>query len=167
MAFGRALTREGNHTEAREQLEWALELYGIDSMAVHRAHVLVLLASMHHGRRDLAAARGALPRAEELVKQLADPGVLPALLEQTTRMLGAAAARHQGDPAPPLTERELVVMRLLATRKSTPEISRELHVSVNTVRTQVRAIYHKLDASSRAEAVTRAHRLGRLPVKFT
>jgi LuxR family maltose regulon positive regulatory protein len=164
MALGRALTREGNHTEAREQLEWALELYGIDSMAVHRAHVLVLLASVHQGRSDLAAARGALQRAEELLKQLVDPGVLPALLEQTTRTLGAAAPRHQGDSAPSLTERELVVLRLLATRLSTPQISRELHVSVNTVRTQVRAIYHKLDARSRAEAVTQARRLGLLPV---
>jgi LuxR family maltose regulon positive regulatory protein len=90
--------------------------------------------------------------------------VLPALLEQTTWTLGAAAPRHQGDSAPSLTERELVVLRLLATRLSIPRISRELHVSVNTVRTQVRAIYHKLDARSRAEAVTQARRLGLLPV---
>jgi LuxR family maltose regulon positive regulatory protein len=56
-----------------------------------------------------------------------------------------------------------VVLRLLATRLSTPEISQELHVSVNTVRTQVRAIYRKLAVSSRTEAVTQARQLGLLP----
>jgi LuxR family maltose regulon positive regulatory protein len=163
MALGRALTREGNHTEAQEQLEWALQLFGIDSMAVHRAHVLLLLATVHHGRRDLPGARTLLRRAEELVKQLVDPGVLPALLEQTTRMVGSAALRRRGEMATSLTERELVVLRLLATWLSTREISQGLHVSVNTVRTQVRAIYRKLDVSSRAEAVTQAHQLGLLP----
>jgi LuxR family maltose regulon positive regulatory protein len=160
MALGRALTRQGSHTEAREQLEWALRLFEIDSMAVHRAHVLVLLATLHHGRRDLPGASALLRRAEELVRQLEDPGMLPALLEQTARMLSAAAP-HQPDTL--LTERELVVLRLLATRLSTPEISQELHVSVNTVRTQVRAVYRKLAVSSRTEAVTQARQLGLLP----
>jgi LuxR family maltose regulon positive regulatory protein len=62
-----------------------------------------------------------------------------------------------------LSERELVVLRLLATRLSIPEISQELHVSVNTVRTQVRAIYRKLAVGSRTEAVIRARQLGLLP----
>ena len=163
MAQGRALTREGNHTEAQEQLEWALQLFGIDSMAVHRAHVLLLLATVRHGRRDLPAARTMLQRAGELIKQLADPGVLPTLLERTTRMLDSAAPRPQVETATPLTERELVVLRLLATQLSTNEISQELHVSVNTVRTQVRAIYRKLDVSSRAEAIAKARPLGLLP----
>jgi LuxR family transcriptional regulator, maltose regulon positive regulatory protein len=163
MALGRAMTREGNHTEAQEQLEWALQLFEIDSMAVHRAHVLLLLATVHHGRRDLPGARTLLRRAEELVKQLADPGVLPARLEQTTQMLGSAAPGRGGEMGTSLTERELVVLRLLATRLSTREIGQELQVSVNTVRTQVRAIYRKLDVSSRAEAVAHARQLGLLP----
>jgi LuxR family maltose regulon positive regulatory protein len=89
--------------------------------------------------------------------------VLPALLDQTTQMLGAAAPLRPGRPGTSLSERELVVLRLLATRLSTPEISQELHVSVNTVRTQVRAIYRKLAVSSRTEAVTQARQLGLLP----
>ena len=64
---------------------------------------------------------------------------------------------------PTLTERELVVLRLLATRLSTREIGQQLHVSVNTVRTQVRAIHRKLEVSSRAEAVAHARQLGLLP----
>jgi ATP/maltotriose-dependent transcriptional regulator MalT len=163
MALGRALTREERHTEAREQLEWALHLVAIDSMAVHRAHVLVLLAALHHGRRDLPGACARLRRAEELVRQLVDPGVLPALLEQATRMLSSGAPQQGGEPATSLTERELIVLRLLATRLSTPEMSQELHVSVNTVRTQVRAVYRKLAVSSRTQAVTQARQLGLLP----
>jgi LuxR family transcriptional regulator, maltose regulon positive regulatory protein len=162
-ALGRAMTREGNHTKAQEQLEWALQLFGIESMAVHRAHVLLLLATVHHGRRDLPGARTLLRRAQELVEQLADPGALPALLERTTRMLGSAPPRWRVEMATSLTERELVVLRLLPTRLSTPEISQELHLSVNTVRSQVQAIYRKLDVSSRAEAVTQARQLGLLP----
>jgi len=54
-------------------------------------------------------------------------------------------------------------LRLLPTQLSTREISRELSVSVTTVRSQIQAIYRKLGVSSRAEAVTQAHQLGLLP----
>jgi len=163
MALGRAMARQGNHTEAQEQLEWALQLFGIDSMAVHRAHALLLLAALHHGYGDLPGARTLLRRAEELVERLVDPGVLPTLLQQTTRMLGTAAPSRGGEMGASLTERELVVLRLLATRLSTREISQELHVSVNTVRSQVRGIYRKLGVTSRAQAVAHAGQLGLRP----
>jgi LuxR family maltose regulon positive regulatory protein len=65
--------------------------------------------------------------------------------------------------AAPLTERELVVLRLLPTRLSTREIARELDVSANTVRSQVQAIYRKLQVNRRAQAVTKARQLGLLP----
>ena len=157
------MTRQGNLAEAQEQLEGALKLFGIDSMAVHRAHVLLLLATARHGRGDLPGARALLRRAQDLAKQLVDPGVLPALLEQTTRTLDSAAPRPTVELATPLTERELVVLRLVPTRLSTPEIGRELHVSVNTIRSQVQGIYRKLDVGSRAEAVAQARQLGLLP----
>jgi LuxR family maltose regulon positive regulatory protein len=62
-----------------------------------------------------------------------------------------------------LTERELAVLRLLPTRLSTRELGRELSVSPNTIRSQVQAIYRKLQVNSRAEAVTTARQLGLLP----
>jgi LuxR family transcriptional regulator, maltose regulon positive regulatory protein len=157
------MTRQGNLAEAQEQLEWALTLFGIDSMAVHQAHVLLLLATARHGRGDLPGARALLRRAQDLVRQLVDPGMLPALLEQTTRTLDSATPRRRVELATPLTERELVVLRLLPTRLSTPEIGRELHVSVTTIRSQVQGIYRKLDVDSRAEAVAQARQLGLLP----
>jgi DNA-binding NarL/FixJ family response regulator len=43
----------------------------------------------------------------------------------------------------------------LPTRLSTTEIGHELHVSVNTVRSQVQAVYRKLEVTTRADAVAR------------
>jgi ATP/maltotriose-dependent transcriptional regulator MalT len=58
---------------------------------------------------------------------------------------------------------ERAVLRLLSTRPSNRETGRELYVSVNTVRSQVQAIYRKLEVSTRAEAVARARHLRLLP----
>ena len=62
----------------------------------------------------------------------------------------------------PLTHSEAKVLRLLDTPLSQAEIARELQLSVNTVRTHVRAVYRKLGVSSRDEAV-RASRDERRP----
>jgi DNA-binding CsgD family transcriptional regulator len=90
-----------------------------------------------------------------------DPGSLPALLSQVERLL-ASAPRRRVELATPLTERELVILRLLPTRLSSREIGRELYVSVTTVRSHVQAIYRKLGVASRAEAVAHARQLGLL-----
>jgi LuxR family transcriptional regulator, maltose regulon positive regulatory protein len=161
VALGRTRLRAGRLAEAQERLEWALELYQIEGMAVHRAHTLVLLAAARQGQDDLAGAGTLRQRACELIGELADPGMLPALLQRTSRTPGPAPLR-QAKVSGSLTERELAVLRLLPTRLSTPEIGRELHVSVNTVRSQVRSVYRKLGATSRAEAVTLAQELGLL-----
>jgi LuxR family maltose regulon positive regulatory protein len=160
-ALGRALARRGELAEAEAQLERALAPVGIDSMLAQRAFALLLLAPVRRGRGDLAGARALVEQARELIGQFTDPGVLPALLERTERAL-ASAPRPPGEPAAPLTERELVVLRLLPTQLSTREIARELSVSVTTIRSQVQAIYRKLQASTRSEAVTHARELGLL-----
>ena len=59
----------------------------------------------------------------------------------------------------PLTQRELTILRFLATSMSTAEIAGELCLSVNTVKTHLAAIYRKLPASRRREAVVRAREL--------
>jgi LuxR family transcriptional regulator, maltose regulon positive regulatory protein len=160
-ALGRALARQGELAEAEAQLERALAPVGIDSMLLQRAFTLLLLAPVRRGRGDLAGARALVEEARELIERSADPGSLPALLEQAEQAL-AAAPRRRVEAAAPLSERELTVLRLLPTRLSTREISRELSVSVTTIRSQVQAIYRKLQASSRAEAVAQARELGLL-----
>ena len=162
MALGSALARRGQLVEAEAQLERALKLYQIDSMVVQRVHVLLLLASVRHGRGDVPGAQAFVDRARELVEGFVDPGVLPAVLERTQRALGSPP-RRRVETAASLTERELAVLRLLATRLSTREMSRELYVSANTVRSHVQAVYRKLGVATRAEAVAHARELGLLP----
>jgi LuxR family maltose regulon positive regulatory protein len=64
-----------------------------------------------------------------------------------------------GDLPDPLTQREQAVLRFLPTSMSTAEIADELCLSVNTVKTHLAAIYRKLPASRRREAVQRARQL--------
>ena len=59
----------------------------------------------------------------------------------------------------PLSPRERAVLRYLPTMMSNQEIASEMFVSVNTVKTHLKAIYRKLDAADRREAVTRARAL--------
>jgi ATP/maltotriose-dependent transcriptional regulator MalT len=60
-----------------------------------------------------------------------------------------------------LTERELQVARLVADRKTNPQIAAELFLSQKTVETHLRNIFRKVDVSSRvglARAIERADR---------
>jgi LuxR family maltose regulon positive regulatory protein len=67
--------------------------------------------------------------------------------------------RSARDLQAPLTQRELSILRFLVTSMSTREIADELCVSVNTVKTHLAAIYRKLSAGHRREAVLRAREL--------
>jgi LuxR family maltose regulon positive regulatory protein len=61
-----------------------------------------------------------------------------------------------------LSERELTVLRLLASELSQREIGAELYISLNTVKGHTRSIFRKLGVSSRAEAVARGRELALL-----
>jgi LuxR family maltose regulon positive regulatory protein len=55
------------------------------------------------------------------------------------------------------------VLRLFAAGMTSPEIAQHFVVSINTVKTQLKSIYSKLDSHSRAEALARARELGLFP----
>ena len=59
-----------------------------------------------------------------------------------------------------LTSREIQVLRFLPSHLNYSEIAAECFVSVNTVKTHIKGIYMKLNASSRSEAIARARSLG-------
>jgi LuxR family maltose regulon positive regulatory protein len=59
----------------------------------------------------------------------------------------------------PLSERELEVLKMLATELSGPEIARELVISLNTLRTHTKNIYAKLEVGKRRTAVRVAREL--------
>ncbi|HWN28328.1 MAG TPA: LuxR C-terminal-related transcriptional regulator, partial [Actinomycetospora sp.] len=104
---------------------------------------------------------------------LAEPDLAPLLAQCLER--GSAAAEFAldllGRPTPaherrglvdPLTERERLALRYLASSLSNTEIAAALYVSVNTVKTHQRAVYRKLGADGRRDAVRRARELGLL-----
>jgi LuxR family maltose regulon positive regulatory protein len=78
---------------------------------------------------------------------------------------GPAVAQIEAAPAAivqadALSEREREVLRLYAKGMSSSAIAAHFVVSVNTVKTQLKSIYNKLDCHSRAEAIARARELG-------
>ena len=81
------------------------------------------------------------------------------------RMSGeAAAASGDGRSAivVPLTEREGLMLRYLASTLTNSDISRALYISLNTVKTHQRMIYRKLAVNDRRDAVARGRELGLL-----
>ncbi|PVZ05399.1 LuxR family transcriptional regulator [Actinomycetospora cinnamomea] len=137
------------------------------------AHLLAAETALRG--EDTARARSALDaalaagRAHDLVRPFALAGVRArALLGERTPVAGfdarvAAVCRGAApEAAPPLSERELVVLALLPSLLAAPAMAEELVVSVNTVKTQIRSIYAKLGVSTRRHAVTRARERGLL-----
>jgi LuxR family maltose regulon positive regulatory protein len=146
--------------------------------------ILVLQARAGQARGDIPAAVTSLRRAVTLaepegqVRVFADEGPsLVALLRAVEkdgtartyvrRLLAGMSTTADAAPAQrglvdPLSDRELGVLRLLATELSGPDIARELIVSLNTVRTHTKNIYAKLGVNSRRAAVRRAEELGLL-----
>jgi LuxR family transcriptional regulator, maltose regulon positive regulatory protein len=64
--------------------------------------------------------------------------------------------------AEPLTPAEQRVLELLPTHLTTASLADRLFLAQATVKAHLRAIYRKLEASSREEAVERARELGLL-----
>ncbi|MFI6266082.1 LuxR C-terminal-related transcriptional regulator [Micromonospora sp. NPDC051006] len=120
---------------------------------------------------DLAGPDGfrrVFTRAEPAVRDLLathlDTGTAHwPMVSDLVRGADVPAERGPAEPGPaldePLTERELTILRYLQSILSNVEIASELSLSVNTVKTHVRNIYRKLDATRRREAVRRAREL--------
>jgi DNA-binding NarL/FixJ family response regulator len=68
-------------------------------------------------------------------------------------------------PAPRLTDRELEVLKLVATGMNNRDIAKELFISENTVKNHIRNILEKLQLHSRMEAVVYAVREKLLEIK--
>jgi DNA-binding NarL/FixJ family response regulator len=83
------------------------------------------------------------------------------LSPHVTRTVLRAVSADQGRPTElGLSSREMEVLDCLAQGKTTLQISSDLFISENTVKTHVRHILEKLQASNRAEAVSKALQMG-------
>jgi LuxR family maltose regulon positive regulatory protein len=83
----------------------------------------------------------------------------PATSSSTGKFNGQEIAQSEANP---LSERELEVLRLIASGQSVTQIARGLVVSANTVKSHLRSIYAKLDVHKNVEAVTKASITGLL-----
>ena len=102
------------------------------------------------GQLDLASSL--LDEGDQLMSSF-DDGIA-VMHERFALVRSRLAAALDADPAGNhLTERELDVLGLLPGTLSISEIAHQLYLSPNTVKTHTRAIYRKLGASSRDEAV--------------
>ncbi len=99
------------------------------------------------------------PRASQFTLiHLLQPPPADAASELHAKSATVTVAETSGDDLPPLTTREIEVLRHLAEGLSTREIADALYISVATVRTHIQNVLHKLDVHSQAQAVALALR---------
>jgi LuxR family maltose regulon positive regulatory protein len=110
---------------------------------------------------NLEGSRVLLDEASRLMERTPDATILRGWLREARASLKSASAEGRGrDWA--LTKAELRTLQYLPSHLSFRQIAERIHVSPNTVKTQAQAVYRKLDASSRAEAVETARGAGLL-----
>jgi LuxR family transcriptional regulator, maltose regulon positive regulatory protein len=160
VARGKLLEGQARLTEADEALAQGIELGRRGDAKFDVAYGMITHAEVKGRLGDRRAANGMLGEAREAVEMCAEPGVLPELMAKVERRLRLAPSRTTRSPYDEdLSERELAVLRLLATDLTQREIGQELYVSFNTVKTHVKSIYRKLDVARRPDAVSRAREL--------
>ncbi|CAM5257039.1 hypothetical protein SALBM135S_01605 [Streptomyces alboniger] len=108
--------------------------------------VAVVLVRAAHDVADPRSAQALMNDASAVLDSVAAP---PAVVSRFVPALGE-----------PLTNRQLALLRQLQQEASLREIADRMYVSYNTVKSHSRAVYRKLGAGSRAEAVLRARELG-------
>jgi two-component system nitrate/nitrite response regulator NarL len=86
-------------------------------------------------------------------------------IRDAIRSVVRTGAFHTETPAlstAPVTAREYDVLRLVAAGHTNPEIGTELNLSINTVKTYLRTVMHKLAARNRAQLIANARGQGLL-----
>ncbi len=141
-----------------------------------RVEALVLLAECSTGvlaeeylsaalqlARPLGLVSPFLGRGDDLVRLLRR---LPPDLVDFTRDTAGFRSDEAGAASAiidPLTPREMELLALLPTHLSNSAMGERLFVSINTIKTNLKAIYRKFGTASRAETVARARSVGLLP----
>jgi LuxR family transcriptional regulator, maltose regulon positive regulatory protein len=155
--------RRGRVEQASRDLRQARALLAAlrDYFPWYEAEVRIVLARAARRLSDVTRARTLLAEAERALRDVPQVPMLARWLRET-RAQAALDAVFAGVQPVSLTTAELRVLQFLPSHLSIREIAERLYVSPNTVKTHARAVYRKLDASSRAEAVDRAGEAGLL-----
>ena len=136
---------------------------------VLEATLLLHTAGRGRAREAMAAALAGAAATGVLRPLVAAPDEQVALMvehrgegaEVARAVLALRRARPAAGAGTPLTDRERAVLDLLPTVLSLDEIAATLAVSVNTVKTHLRALYAKVGAHPRRAAVPAARGAGR------
>jgi LuxR family maltose regulon positive regulatory protein len=159
----RVALHRGDAAAVRQELVAAQRLRSLLTYALPHFAVQarVELIRVHLALADLAGARTLMREVDELFRRRPGLGTLVGQAQE----LRAQLASERGSPAlgaSALTAAELRLLPLLSTHLSFPEIAGEMFLSHNTIKSQVNAIYRKLGACSRSQAVSRSRDLGLL-----
>ncbi|MFC7361412.1 response regulator [Nocardioides astragali] len=149
---------------------------GIDATAQivqSSPHIGVLVLTMMEDEESVfaavrAGARGYLlkgARRGEIVRavQAVCAGEVifgPGIADRVMSYFSSARSRPAAGAFPDLTERERVVLGLIAEGKENGEIARQLGLSVKTVRNHASNIFTKLQVAHRAQAIVKAREAG-------
>ena len=106
----------------------------------------------HYVRPFLEVPTLTVPLLGALYRSHPEP-YLALLLSQAEELVPTTSGSGSPGILEPLTERERQVLRCLSSHHSLPQIAALLGVATNTIKTHVKAIYRKMGATCRNEAV--------------
>lgn len=162
-AAAAARAHDGRCDEAKHDLRRGIELLATlgDLIPWYGAEARVLLAHASLGLADVVGARTLLAEASRLARRMRGAVILGRWFDDAWAAMDALAETRLAGPSS-LTIAELRILRFLPSHRSFKEIAAQLGVSTNTVKTQAHAVYRKLGAASRSEAVAHAADAGLL-----
>ena len=152
--------QDGRVEKAREEMRRATTLSGqlVDFPVWLEGEARLVQARAALRLDDVTSAQALLADVSRLLQRMPDGPVLHDWLrEMSAGVSGAAGGERVG-----LTGAEVRILQFLPTHLSFPEVAEQLCVSPNTVKTQAQAVYRKLGAGTRAEAVDLARQGGLL-----
>jgi LuxR family maltose regulon positive regulatory protein len=166
VAVARVALFRHQHGEARAAMRRAHSLRALldHSIPWLTVQVGIELTRAHLSLGEADAARTILADTLSVLKRRPGLGLLVDEMEEMRRRVAATAG--PGAWAVTLTAAELRLLPYLATYLTFPEIATRLFITSHTVRSEAKAIYRKLDATSRAEAIERAVDVGLLEPMF-
>ena len=118
------------------------------------APIAALLQKVIQSQRDARLAAKIPNISRRYVGQL-----LAAIRAGSASPTAVSPRETAGSHVEPLSERELEVLRLIASGASNRDIARKLFVSLATVKTHINNIYRKLEVRTRTQALARAREL--------
>ena len=147
---------QGEVEEVREKLTLAIDL-------ARPGHLLRPFLDLGTAMHNLLDQHARVVPEDKFVEEIlqafesAPPGVRRQSAAIAEIELSESATRPRVDP---LTNREIEVLKLLATGGSNNELANSLHISPETVKRHLSTIYRKLAVKSRHQAVIKGESLG-------